>query len=634
MGSLVADSEEKQEMDDSGCVQDDSSPVKEAPPHRVALLDLSDDVLLLIMMNLSPRDLKALGFACERLGALVLDRTLWVHTDARAHPLTDARLRWYLDHALHPGTSQLLVSGYAWEADLWLSKAQKEREEKEKAAKEKQNSEHNNNGATDGEGANNSGQRSRCPSMRECVSQCVCLSVTNTLSGAGLAPSTIEREGSPEMLKWPPSDGSVPGPQLTVTPCLLRQLGETCPKLTSLALDYCNINCSTTSINQFPPTLKKLSLRGSRCYNHPLNRSFLFKIQDYLPNLETLDVCECDWMEPASFLPLSKLPGLRHLYMRDCYRLTEFVAYASLATRYGFLKLQTLDLRGSPVGDSEVSALGWLLALRRLWLSPARAAVTRDVCQQTEPLPDLWEDQEPEYYKNKPPRDFSKENAIGACDSDDDDDLDDKPDDKDDRASKRKPSSTDEPGPSKRKRDDKVNNGASTSKDEPEQDKEALPKHHVLYVNVGQQVHAVYRLSLDTDHIFCRNPYLRRTDPNQVFLSPAPHLDASKLVTDSAIRRFGRADGEDINYVHIGPNGPFEAGALGHRPNRSNLRHLSITGFRYITDHSLIHLATAAPQLEFIDFSETNVTEQGVETFKSLRPDCEVVYSPFVERKE
>ncbi|KAI8431411.1 hypothetical protein MSG28_015933 [Choristoneura fumiferana] len=35
--------------------------LNEAPPHRVALLDLSDDVLLLIMMNLSPRDLKALG---------------------------------------------------------------------------------------------------------------------------------------------------------------------------------------------------------------------------------------------------------------------------------------------------------------------------------------------------------------------------------------------------------------------------------------------------------------------------------------------------------------------------------------------------------------------------------------------
>lgn len=148
------------------------------------------------------------------------------------------------------------------------------------------------------------------------------------------------------------------------------------------------------------------------------------------------------------------------------------------------------------------------------------------------------------------------------------------------------------------------------------------------------QVHAVYRLSLDTDHIFCRNPYLRRTDPNQVFLSPAPHLDATKLVTDSAVRRFGRADGEDINYVHIGPDGPYEPGVLGHRPNRSNLRRLSITGFRFITDRSLLHLATAAPDLEFIDFSETNVTAAGVETFKGLRPDCEVIYSPFVERKE
>lgn len=34
--------------------------------------------------------------------------------------------------------------------------------------------------------------------------------------------------------------------------------------------------------------------------------------------------------------------------------------------------LQVLDLRGSPVGDSEVSALGWLPQLERLWLAAAR----------------------------------------------------------------------------------------------------------------------------------------------------------------------------------------------------------------------------------------------------------------------
>jgi hypothetical protein len=43
---------------------------------------------------------------------------------------------------------------------------------------------------------------------------------------------------------------------------------------------------SQTGINHFPTTLKKLSLRGAKCYNLPLDKSFLFNIQDYLPELE------------------------------------------------------------------------------------------------------------------------------------------------------------------------------------------------------------------------------------------------------------------------------------------------------------------------------------------------------------
>jgi hypothetical protein len=53
-----------------------------------------------------------------------------------------------------------------------------------------------------------------------------------------------------------------------------------------------------------------------------------------------LDLSECEWLEPAAFLPLSKVSKLTHLILKDCYRLTEFVAYASLATRYGFRKLK------------------------------------------------------------------------------------------------------------------------------------------------------------------------------------------------------------------------------------------------------------------------------------------------------
>lgn len=147
--------------------------------------------------------------------------------------------------------------------------------------------------------------------------------------------------------------------------------------------------------------------------------------------------------------------------------------------------------------------------------------------------------------------------------------------------------------------------------------------YHILYVNVGQQLRLV--------------PNRRNLRPlRNIFHSPPPpHMDPTSLVTDASIRRFGRADGENINYVHIGPQGPnVGAREPGARPNRSNLRVLSVIGFRLITDSSLVHLATAAPHLRVIDFSETGVTQQGVEAFKSLRPDVEVKFSPYVDRRE
>lgn len=55
---------------------------------------------------------------------------------------------------------------------------------------------------------------------------------------------------------------------------------------------------------------------------------------------QELDVSYCTWVEPACMLPLSKMPCLHTLLMRECPKLTEFVAYASLATRYGFKKLK------------------------------------------------------------------------------------------------------------------------------------------------------------------------------------------------------------------------------------------------------------------------------------------------------
>lgn len=156
------------------------------------------------------------------------------------------------------------------------------------------------------------------------------------------------------------------------------------------------------------------------------------------------------------------------------------------------------------------------------------------------------------------------------------------------------------------------------------QERQIVPREsrqHILYVNLGRPQQAnVFRLVQHTP----------RMDPQVSLLHRHSHIHPNALVSDAAIRRFGRADGEDI-VVHIGPNGPYAGNRqdIGGRPNRSSLRILSVTGYRHVTDRSLIHLATAAPNLQRIDFSQTSVTERGVENFRLTRPDCEITYSTF-----
>ncbi|CAG9577441.1 unnamed protein product [Danaus chrysippus] len=688
MGSVNMDCEMKREMDDSGCVQDDG-----VPASQVGLLDLSDDVLLYILRHCSPRDLKALGYSCSRLGVLVQERSLWRRVDARDEPCSGSRLAWFIDNTLHHDTHTLMISGYARNADGCLGLINVSRDEAE----------------SEREPADRGGAPSHVTGVEQ----------LNTDRHQARFFVTQRAQHLPRFRgvpSWPDRRArrgpqACRGPQFSVGAPLMSRLTDTCPRLDTLALEYCCIDCNTTSLSSFPRGLRRLSLRGSRCYNMTIDKSFLFKIQDYLPALESLDVSECEWMDPATLLPLSKLPALQQLFLRDCHKLAEFVAYASLTARYGFrtLKVRTLtgwvlDLRGSPVGDSEVSALGWLPQLERLWLAAARgggrslhAHYTDDRETEHEEL-QRWETAEREYFKCRPSNGTHEETSPD-CKYDEREETyreqrTDGPtcDVREEKIENKKRKTTEETdgeggkrarnspdcivdcikidqlidvgelrrgrqneviviansarvrSPAPQGEEGGVNQGASTSREqrgggeEDEQGNEqheqgneqpppvqyqVEPRHHVLYVSVGPQVNT-YRFPRDAADL-----------ERQVGLGPAPgHVDSSSLVTDFAIRRFGRADGEDVNIIHIGPNGPMLVGqSAGSRPDRSSLRYLSVTGYRNITDRSLAHLASAAPRLVSLDFRDTNVSEEGARNFLALRPDCELVYSAFVDKK-
>ncbi|XP_050360029.1 uncharacterized protein LOC126779898 isoform X2 [Nymphalis io] len=898
MGSVNIDCDTKRELDDSGCIQDDFIV---NGFNQIGLLDLSDDVLLYILRYCSPRDLKALGFSCVRLGRLVRERSLWRRVDASSVPCSEARLKWLLDNALHQDTRVLMLSGYARNADGCLGLLNVTRKE---ASEEKDESVE-----TEAE------QIHEIPIPVHLERHHARLFIS-----AQRTPNMPRYRGFPSWSDESNMGRSGPqrcnGPQFSFSQQLLQQLVSSCTQLTTLAVDYCNIDCNRTNLGHFPKMLKKLSLRGTRCYNMPTDKSFLFKIQEHLPILESLNVSECEWMDPATLLPLSKMPKLEELFMRDCPKLAEFVAYASLTSRYGFRTLRSLDLRGSPVGDSEVSALGWLPNLENLWLAARRRHAGRfkrhhahyadDPPVQHDQLDD-WEQQEPDYFKSKSVPDTSVEdpetddvqpsgsqtepavesqtetqtsatfntnterdkegtskrkpedgsgdsavingesplnkrqkidnvsnesndttntsnnshtkgdsngtngngqsqnnetksddypknrimkinceinvNVIGVIetDSDDPDVMNDEEADNryenqpvngdsrndengnddnnplsvpnlnaqanenarnenfrmqnqrggspdcivdcikidqlidvgelrcgrqneviviastsraklnsrqddgyvhfrnqepvpaeenatakaENEAKSKNEEDTADAGPKQtlKRPNENVNEGASTSKEgekseEPKekyvcfrknqepvyvnctpenqanqnqqnQRREPLPpiqyqiepRHHVLYVSVGPQLNT-YRFPRDSSEL----------DRHLNLNFRSTHVDSSSLVTDFAMRRFGRADGEDVNIIHIGPNGPMVVGHdTGSRPDRSNLRFLSVTGYRNITDRSLVHLATAAPNLTRIDFTDTNVSENGAENFRGIRPDCELTFSKYTD---
>ncbi|XP_048480142.1 uncharacterized protein LOC105397669 [Plutella xylostella] len=982
------DSAVPRDMDDSGCVQDESpTKMEEPPPARVNLLDLSDDVLLCILRYCEPRDLKALGFTCARLGELIRERSLWRRLVERSQSTGRARLRWYLRRVLGPQTEAISLRGYA--ADVVTASVE---QDDPVPAPAPVPAEPRAGGSRDvdvpaaylGEPAH---------PMRLPATYCI----------RGTDSRQMPR------ITWTDADSSS-GVRWSVSRPLLQQLTARCPQLTVLALDYCNLDAAEINLSQFPRLLRSLSLEGVKCYNLPVDKSFMFRVHDYLPLLESVNISLCAWVCGAALLPLSKLRSLRVLAARGCKRLAEFVAYASLAARYGFRNLKVLDVRGSPLADSEVSAFGWLPLLEELYCSVQQP--DPPPLQNAEVEPELWswEKEEPEYLKEPllpedplpplPPRtptpppaprhapasavtitlnrrqvdaghsdahpvgnaDVPGNNEMGSGeemkverdhgdgkdemiggdneemkeverdvkdvvegpdvemdavesnreiekvegDATDDakadnvtgdskapeipaeqddqqaggvsqevveekakdlridpgaenEEMEVEPRDlridsnhnendrnndntpiiaatinhidknhteelSDSKMHEAGPSNSeaaenlDIPGPSyanppevkdlstvrnglKRKPDVDVydyddddepavkkpygsKDGASTSngtvqkfvkfrrncppvvitksengevkenglnlvkkkqngtaiasnneengdktqevenmdegdkKDEinannavengenqeqnanaiieanqngevnirnprhviiapvEQQDRddaqllidphrnevidrprnppeyeiieqappvqrveEANNRYHVLYVNVGRQLHAVYQLSADFEvppnrqmpdqepRLDIRNIYRQMRFPyvrNVIYGPPTPHIDPSSLITDSALRRFGRSDGEDINYVHIGIPRPGDAST--ERPSKSRLRILVCTGYSGVTNSSLSHLATAAPDLTLVDVTGTKVNEQGVEAFRILRPDCQVLY--------
>nr|XP_018906549.1 PREDICTED: uncharacterized protein LOC109036656 [Bemisia tabaci] len=154
----------------------------------------------------------------------------------------------------------------------------------------------------------------------------------------------------------------------TLSSEFLASLALRCPKLEELSVEYCYIDAKKVRFEHFPQSLSSVSLRNSCVINLPSTCSYFSKIDEYLPNLTVLDLSYCSWFVPHSLLAISKCHSLRELRLQGCKEMGDCVPYASLASSFGFGALQKLDLRLTPMGDSEVSCFNKTRSLTHLYL--------------------------------------------------------------------------------------------------------------------------------------------------------------------------------------------------------------------------------------------------------------------------
>ncbi|XP_076285928.1 uncharacterized protein LOC143211813 isoform X3 [Lasioglossum baleicum] len=111
-------------------------------------------------------------------------------------------------------------------------------------------------------------------------------------------------------------------------------------------------------------------------------------IEDYIIHGDTcLILSNCQWFTPHSLLVISKMPNLKELRLNSCHRLGECVAYTSLATRFGFKKLEILDLRDTALGDSEVCCFSSTSTLTHLYLECPSSLRHTELKDQESPRP-------------------------------------------------------------------------------------------------------------------------------------------------------------------------------------------------------------------------------------------------------
>lgn len=390
-----------------------------------------------------------------------------------------------------------------------------------------------------------------------------------------------------------------------VKQCILKHVIPKCENLTDLELQSVFVDFEAVKIQDFPKDIKRLVFRDVYV-RWPDNAPTVFqKMDKCLLCLEELRVESCTWFHPYDIMLFSKCPSLKLLSLRGCQNLLDFVPYGSMASRFGFKKLEHLDVRDTPITDSDLQCFNAVLTLKELLLQcPIHLRKNSDESKSS-----LDQFIQSNHFSNfiscisSSGSSSSSTSPANSTFSNDSANLSDPPTDNQDDA---------KPGTSR-------------------QPSSAESADVLMSINLQNQRRMVNGVSGSFNSEFRR---LRQPDNAQGSFSSfwdmiyrqagpdgrhyLPQKSQISPISNRGISCFGRPSNPvDQNIIWI---------RIGDRPNDNSFERLSMRYYQRITDDSLLHLAQCSPNLSYLDVTGSGVTQGGIMEFKIRKPDCEVIF--------
>lgn len=415
-------------------------------------------------------------------------------------------------------------------------------------------------------------------------------------------------------------------------------------------------------------------------------QNFFKKIDTHMKELNELSLQNNYWFETHDLVLFSKLPQLRVLNLNGCVSMTHCVPYASIASRYGFKKLESLDLRNTPVSDSDIQCFNITQTLKELLLecpknlrddvrapnvptqtsrkrrrrpsTDASSSVSKSDSHQDSEYEDSSSESDPleippyKYFKNMRPNEMISI-QLGGRQANGSSNIQD---------------NVNEPSNSR----ENPNNPEEPPIQPAVQPPENIENHQGV---VLPAVNAVEPANLNDEGVSRQNQLIVRHraafGPIIIISGPNPainqqmQLRMTNYSRPARHRTEGAATSEDDddedesdednpnnrnhcgNRIHPGFFTPSSLNLLisdrgicsygvsplpnwvwiraeARNPNNS-LERLVVRNYKRVTDNSLRHLGACSPNLVFLDVCGTSVTMDGVEQFKLIKPNCVVL---------